>query len=203
MATSKAPAPSTQLGKIIATGGRPVTPEASKTPLARVVGGQRGEDVTLPGLGRARMELLGAAAWNEVKSATHREMERLGLPFDTVNVGAWELERAARTLAQAVRDPADASKPFGTLDEWRALDPQLINAAWQEHDNVCDRLDPLERPLTDDEMLAIEVAVKKKDGSLLKSFGLGKLCAWLVTTAVPLAISPPPSSSSSESSSES
>jgi hypothetical protein len=197
--------PTTPLGKIAANGklvpAQP--PPDTKSKLAQVIGGRRGEDATLPVIGPVWMELLGSAKSTEIAAAADREIAELG--FTDGSAGAairFEAARALRTLAAGVRDPADHGKAFGTLDEWRDLvDDQLLNACWQAYGEMQERLDPLERPLTEEEFGAIEAAVKKKDGAVLRSFGIARLCAWLVSTADPPAISPTPSSSSSDSSS--
>jgi hypothetical protein len=164
--------PTTPLGKIAANGklvpAQP--PPDTKSKLAQVIGGRRGEDATLPVIGPVWMELLGSAKSTEIAAAADREIAELG--FTDGSAGAairFEAARALRTLAAGVRDPADHGKAFGTLDEWRDLvDDQLLNACWQAYGEMQERLDPLERPLTEEEFGAIEAAVKKKGRSRLE-----------------------------------
>lgn len=178
----------------------------TKTRLAQLAkdgggGGRRGEIVTIPGLGTARIELLGAMESNAVEAEVIKAMAALGIERSVENAERWELERAWRTLSRAVRDQSDGAA-FGTPEEWGDLDNDMINAAWQTYGDVRERLDPLAVPLTDSERIAIETAAKKGAGQLLRTFGLAKLSDYILTTVVPPATSPPPSSSSSESSSE-
>lgn len=195
----------TRLGEIQRNGGAKVPPvtTAGLTPLSvKLVNGRRSEDVDLPWIGRARVELVGTTRSQEIESAMYRAMAALGIEQNGVTFDRFELERAVRILADAVRDPEDNAKPFGTLEEWGSLDNDVIGACWQVYGDVRERLDPLSTPLSVSDRLAIETAVKKKDARLLRSYGIAKLSAWLTTTDDLLSISPTPSSESSESSSD-
>lgn len=165
--------------------------------------GRRGEDVEIQGLGPVRIELLGMRETQEVESDTYQSMKHHGLEIDGVTAERYELERATRALARAVRDPADRTRAFGTLAEWEQLDNTLINAAWLAYGDVRERLDPLSVPATEAERTAIELAVKKNDAILLRSFGVVRLAGFMLSSAAPPSISPDPNSSSSASSSES
>lgn len=189
--------PQTPLGKKLANGSPPAVPPTTR--LAAIAAGGRGEDLELPGLGPAHIELIGAREMSIIEAAVVRDMAELGLEQTTLNTGHYELARAVRTLASAVRDRDDHSKPFGTIDEWSALDPDRVAACWTTYGDVRERLDPMAHPLTEDEALMIDHALKKKDVTLLRSFGVARLSAWLVSTGAPQQTSPPPSSSSSES----
>ncbi len=190
----------TRLSQVV--NGAPIASFATRM-AAKLVNGRRGEDVNLPVLGPARVEILGAVETQEVESSVYKAMAAHEIEQNVITVDRFELERAYRTLARSVRDPEDKSKVFGTVDEWGALDNDVIVAAWQVYGDVRERLDPLSTPLTADERVMIEIAVKKKDAVLLRTFGTVKLCAWLASTDVLPSTSPPPSSPSSESSSDS
>lgn len=183
-----------------AAGGNP-SPAAQSLPppvpipthLSRFIA--RGEAVQLPLIGAAWIELLGAWASNAVESEVARAIAALELTSATREAMQAELERAVRTLARTVRDPEDHAKPLGTVDEWGALDPDVVSACWQTYGDVRERLDPLASiDLTPDERLAVQVAIKKKDANLLRSFGIAKLSAYLLSTDVPPPSSPEPSS---------
>jgi hypothetical protein len=197
--------PQTPLGKKISNGT--AKPSDSKvTPLSRAMpGGSRGEDVVLPLLGRVRIELVGETAKQEIEAAVYRAMRARELDLNIVTSERYEAERAVRTLAHACRDPDDATHtaPFGTLEQWGELDSDIIATAWQAYGDVRERLDPLETVLTEDERIAIEVAVKKKDARLLRSYGISKLSSWLASMDVPPSTSQPPSSPNSGSDADS
>lgn len=161
----------------------------------------RGEDVDLPGLGRARIELVGETSRQEIEAAVYRAMRSRDLELTLITAERYEAERAVRTLAAGVRDPADHAQPFGAVEEWGALHTDVINAAWQVYGDVRERLDPLSEMavLAEVDRVAIEAAVKKKAPDLLRSFGVAKLSAWLASTDVQLPTSPTPSSPASES----
>lgn len=169
-------------------------------PLTRVVAaGRRGELVTLPHLGQAWIELPGAVAWEELQIAVRNEFVAAKLELDITTSDLWELKRARHTLARAARDPADHAAAFGTLEEWGELDPDVVNACWTVFGDVRERLDPMASPLTAEERLGIELAIKKKDARLLRSYGTQKLSSYLASTDGPQSTSPPPSSSTTDS----
>lgn len=199
------------LSKKIAEGTIPTkgNPDGGKilpiTPLRRLaVAGLRGEEVTLPILGRIYFELPGSREWQEIEAAVHREMKRLD--FDDLRISAnaihHQTELALRVLAASAKDPNNHDQPFATLDEWGELDNDLVSIAWLAFGDVRERLDPVEFALTTDDMFAIQAAVKKKDKELLRSFGLKKLSLFAASMDDPPPTSPPPSSLRSESSSE-
>lgn len=188
--------PSTLLDKKIASNG---AAPSKGTALDRLLAnGRRGEVVDIPGLGTVRLELLGATAAQEVEAAVLKAMHGRDVAFGAITAGAFEIERAVRTLAESAIDPADRT-PLGDAAKWGQVDEATIAAAWQAYDDVRTRLDPMSLPLSVDDTVAISSAVKKKDALQLRTYGAVKLSAWLASTAGQLAISPPPSSSSSES----
>lgn len=194
--------PPTKLGqKLGAAASKAAAPEP--TPLARMIaGGRRGEEVELRFLGAARIEIIGASDFLEVEAEVHREMRDREIERSVATSAVWELERARRTLARAVRDPADRGRPFGTVEEWGQLDPDVLAEAWHVYGDVRERLDPV-AALTDDDLLQFELALKKKDAALWRAFGIAKLSAWLASSDVRPSTSPTPSSSSSGSEPES
>lgn len=161
----------------------------------------RGESVTLPVLGPAYVRLVGHVASNEIESGVLSEMKRLDLPATSLFAFTYELERDARTLAEAVRDPGDPTEPFGTLEEWRALDDDVIFACYKVYADVKERLDPVGADaLTEGQLAEIGEAFKKKDWSFLRSLGVVLLVNWLRTMDDRPASSPTPKSSTGPSS---
>jgi hypothetical protein len=174
----------TRLGSKLAGGANVASPASSvSTKLSRqVTAGRRGEEVAIPVLGRAFMELPGAVTWTELEAANRARMLELFGALAIENAAQYELDFARRVLAVAARDPDDRALPFGTLEEWGALDVDVINLAWQVFGDVRERLDPLSRELSAEEGIAIQSAIKKKDALLLRTYGVVKLSIWLATT---------------------
>ncbi len=191
----------TLLGSKLAGAAHMATPASPvSAPLSKILAaGRRGELVTLPHLGRAWIELPGAIAWEEIQITARRELAAAELELTVATAELLEMKLARHTLARAVRSPDDHAAPFGTLEEWGELDPDVINTCWQTFGDVRERLDPLSASLTDDELVTIELALKKKDGPLLRSFGIGKLSRYMLSMADRPPILQTPSSSDTES----
>lgn len=193
--------PPSRLAQTLAGAATQAAPASSVSapPLRTIAAGKRGEDVTLPVLGRVRIQLPGARRWQEIEADCRRELARLEVPSDGIQAATmWEAELAMRVLAEAVRDPDDHAVAFGTLEDWGGLDNDLISMAWHAFGDVRERLDPVSLPLTSDEMFAIAGAVKKKDPVLLRSYGVARLSLWLASMEFPPSTSPLPSSPSSD-----
>lgn len=106
-----------------------------------------------------------------------------------VAVAEWNNEIAVRHLAIAVRDPDDTSKPLAPLSQWRdECDDEQIAALWGEYQDLRDRLDPLgDESILAGNLTATDVelmrdAVKKKEPSVLLSFGSRKLASFLLSS---------------------
>jgi hypothetical protein len=141
---------------------------------------------------KGRLRLVERGEASAIVAEARRFFGALGLPNDPRSLAAagllteWNSEIAVRHLAVAVRDPADVSKPLAPIDEWRACDDNQIAAAWQDYQDLDERLDPMQNELakvSENEFTQIKDAVKKKDATLLRSFGLPKLLAYMLTTA--------------------
>lgn len=168
-------------------------------PLSKVIAaGRRGELVTLPHLGRAWIELPGAVAWETAQIDARRELAAAELELNMGTAELFEMKLARMTLSRAVRDPDAHAEAFGTLDEWGELDADIINACWQTFGDVRERLDPMAIALTEPELVAIDLAFKKKDARLLRSFGIAKLSLYMLVLAERQSSSPTPSLSTSE-----
>jgi hypothetical protein len=193
----------TRLGRIGAKAG-----EAGKvSPASRLVqaiesGAKRGMLVELPVLGRAWVELIGSREAQSVDIAALTDLSsKMGSTFESGFVGTMlEFERALRILPEAVRDPDDHSKPFGTEEEWGDLDPDLVNAAWHAYGDVREALDPLDALITPAERDVISAAIAKKNSTLLRSFGAAKLSLYLLSMDAQPSTSPTPNAGVGESS---
>lgn len=78
----------------------------------------------------------------------------------------YEAERAAQFCADAFLDPESVKKeeyaPIGTLADWRNLDREVLAECWRQYAAVRVAYDPVSLVLGDDEIEAIEDAIKKK-----------------------------------------
>lgn len=175
-------------------------PAPSPTLLSRAMAGSpRGEFVTLPLLGRAWIELAGETTVNEIESAVFAEMRKLDLPAVTINAFTYDGHRTARTLAWAVRNPDNIAERFGSLEEWLALDIDVISACGLVYADVRERLNPIGLPtITREEVDDIRLSIEKKNPIRLRSYGVAKLSLYLLTGGDQPASSPTPPSSSGE-----
>lgn len=153
----------------------------------------RGELVELPGgLGPAWIQLMGHPASNDVEAATFREMNRQGLPPIHLHAWSYDIQRYARTMASAARDPDDPTHAtaFGTLEQWLAEDDDILFACSLVYKDVRNRLDPSSvDSIPDDVADTLEDGFKKKDARLLRSSGVSMLVSWLLSGAVQLSSS--------------
>lgn len=188
----------TRLAKLAAGASNAPAASSVSTPLAKrqATNGRRGAERDLPYFGRVWIELPGARLWQETEIEIRRVMLASVGELSLVTAGNWEAERAMRVCAIAVRDPDDHAAPFGTLEQWGELDNDVIGPAWTAFGEVRDELDPLSQPLGEDDVLAISIAIKKKDVASLRKFDAVKLRAYLLSTESPPSTSPTPSSPS-------
>ncbi len=159
--------------------------------------GSRGENVTLPLLGPAWIELAGHETTTRVESETFDAMARLALEPNMLNALTYDAERARRTLADVVREQDDHAKVFGTVAEWGRVDPDIIAACWNIYADVRYRLDPVGAELTKEDETGIRAFLEKKNAMGLRSYGVAKLALFMLTSASPPENSQTLSSSSS------
>lgn len=133
----------------------------------------------------------------EIEGAVHARMRALGLELSRTTELNYESERAVRVLAEIVLDPV-SKLPIGTSAEWASLDVDTISAAWQAAGDVREQYDPIDTPLTQEEMELITDAVKKNSPALLRLCGVRRLSLYLLTTADQRSSLPPPNSTSGE-----
>lgn len=161
---------------------------------------RRGELVELPGLGRAYIELVGHMASNAVEAETFKVMAEIGLPPLAIHAWSYDMQRYARTLAIAARHPERRDEKYGSLDQWLAEDDDVIFACSRVYQDVKNRLDPTspDSTITEENRARLVEAFKKKEVSLLRSFGVVTLTNWLLSGDVQLSTSPTPSSDTGE-----
>lgn len=143
-----------------------------------------------------------------IESDLIEHMERkLKIELNATTELEYEAERAAQTCADAFLDPEHVKRdeyvPIGTLADWRGLDREVIAECWRQYSAVRVAYDPVSVALGDDELEAIEDAIKKKaedpDRSLrlLRLYGVRRLSSYLLHSADRLFPSPTPTSSPS------
>lgn len=156
----------------------------------------RGELVTLPGsLGQAWIQLIGHNVSNLIEAGTFKHMAELGLPAIALHGFSYDIQRTARTMHAAARDPDDHAASFGSLEDWQAESDDVLFACSLVYRDVKDRLDPSgSDDLPDETADEITEAFKKKDASRLKLSGVSSLVNWLLSGAVQLSSSPTPAS---------
>lgn len=149
----------------------------------------RGEEAMLPVFGRVWIEVLGMSAGESIEAATFEHMESIGLKATVLHEGSYNLHRFARVLAEAVRvidDPTHQER-FGSVEEWCDEHEAIIGLCIERYLEIKRRLDPSSTIApSETERAAIEDAFKKKDSSLLRSFGAPTLTSWLLSGAVQL-----------------
>lgn len=196
------------MGRLAATAptalGRAQATQESQSPEARraasVLGialsggvGRVLRDLVIPGVGPAKVRLLDHQEEQEVNlelAVWAAGIERAGASLGQLAaIGGMSAtaERAVRTLARAIRDPADPEKPFGAVEEWARLGHQAIGVANNAYEDLLEELDPLGAGAdpTEAEMAEIRAALKKKDRVLLSTFGVRKLVAFMTASGDP------------------
>jgi hypothetical protein len=174
------------------------TETASRGTLAVELAGARVyEDVTVPRTtANGRMRLLSRGETRSVRAEARAALDAMGCRgADLAVYREWHEELATRTLAVAVRDPADVSRPLAPLVDWEECEDDQIAALWKQYQDLEERLDPLgaeHAVLSDAEVAAMRDAAKKGDADLLMSYGSRRLALYAASTAVPPPTSPTP-----------
>jgi hypothetical protein len=159
-----------------------------------VLGGVTYKDVTVPRTQvKGRMRLLTRAESAQLSVDLRREMaERYSLTEPTPGMfeafAEYREERVLRTVAVAVRDPADPTRPLADLEEWATCDDTQLVALWQAYKDLQDELDPLgpnAAGLTEQEVAALKAAAGKGEADLLMSYGSRRLALFAISSAGP------------------
>lgn len=143
------------------------------------------------------MVLLTGPDIDEVEAAAHAAMAALYPDGVPASAGLrHQVQIARRTLARACRCEDATDSPVATLEEWlQEPTDEQIAALWEIYQDLRAQRDPIGSPaLTEGEMAEIDVWVKKKDETLLRSFGSATLARYLLTTADRPSTSPIPKS---------
>lgn len=166
----------------------PTDPKPSASSFAGMVHSSRTHvDVTVPRTTIAgKMRILSRHECAMVRYEARAFLLGRGLTEPLNTYREWHEELAVRTLAVAVRNPANIGDTLATLEAWSQCDDGQIDALWQRYQDLQDEIDPLgNAKLSEREMLEMQAAAKKKDGDLLRSYGSSRLAAFAITLAEP------------------
>jgi len=142
------------------------------------------------------MRLIGRDEVFGIKVAIREKFKAAGLVDDRgrvleIAVDDWNNEIAVRHVALAMRaEPHDEAAPLAPLDQWRAeCDDEQIASLWGDYCDLRDRLDPLgdesilRGVLDAGDIETMRAAVKKKEPSVLMSYGSRKLASFILSSA--------------------
>lgn len=118
----------------------------------------------------------------EIEGAVYARMAQLKLPLTSALEGIYETHRAALYAAEAIVD-RDDHEPIGTADEWGLVDVDIIAEFWRAYGDVRESYDPVDTPLTDEELRWIVEGIKKKEPRLLRLCGVRRLSTFLLSSA--------------------
>ncbi len=173
------PSPRSPLGRALA--GK----QAGKLPsrFAQAIAGARVyEPWVVPRLGiECAITLLPFNRAEEIDGAVNKRMVALGL-----SLADWERRfdtaRAVRYAAEALVSREEPHDPIGTLDEWLEVDTDVIAEFWRAYGDVREAYDPVDAPLTEEEVAWIVEGIKKKEARLLRLCGVRRLATFLLST---------------------
>lgn len=131
----------------------------------------------------AVMTVLGSARHLDIEGETAKAMERRGLEQNVLNQAKFELDEATRVLAEVVLNSEADPRPFGTLQGWGKLVPEVISDLWLQYAELRAAHDPQLAELSKLEFDGIADAVSKKNGPSLVFFGARRLARFLLTSA--------------------
>lgn len=158
-----------------------------------------GEYVDVPPYGRMWIEVLGHTKTNMIEGEVFDYMPRVHkLQPVALHAFAYDMNRYARVMAEAAKDPDDPTHrtPYGPLDLWLDEPDDRLMRCRLAYIDVKERLAPmdLDAPPPPEICEQIVEAFKKKAGMYLRDFGVVTLASWLISGAVQLTSSPTPQS---------
>ena len=157
--------------------------------VAAILGARVHVDIVVPRTSiTGRMRLLSQAERSKIQSEARIAVATLGAEGANVDLfSEFREEKVVRSIAIAIRDPADESRPLADLADWIECDEDQLAALWERYQDLSAALDPLGAnvEITEIEVLEIEAAAKKKDLDLLTSYGSRKLARYAITSGAP------------------
>ena len=130
---------------------------------------------------RGKMRVLGYGEECMVEAETRIALREFGITDEGHR--RFREEIAMRTVAAAVRDPADTSQTLASVEAWKECDAGQIGELWQRYKDLADQLDPIGGNVTSEDLQAMEAAAKKGEAGLLMSYGSSKLAGFAITLA--------------------
>ncbi len=160
---------------------------------ASVIDGRTFRDVAVLGTAeRGRLRLLSRGEVRQVRADARAALAAVGLtsalPGQLEGHQEWRDEIVCRSIAVAVRDPADPDqrdpRPLASLADWETCSDVQLVALWEIYKDLDAELDPFtaDVALDEDDHRAIREAAKKKDGATLTSFGSQKLALFAISS---------------------
>lgn len=183
-------------GGIVVGGPPPGTPAAEPPPSAAAqavdfLGARRYRDIIIPRSNIAgKMRLVSRAEEFAVDADTRKFLSLNSFPVDGAahsSLGAplaWNFERIVRILHKAIREPANVGRELASLDDYRDLDDDQLDALWAMYEDWRAEIDPVGAgSITEDEFAKMLELAKKKDAAGLMRFGSSKLARFAITSA--------------------
>lgn len=134
-----------------------------------------------------KLQALNDEEFQEAIAAAHERFRTLKIPADGMNADDFEGEVSVQVLARACRDNDNPEKTTFALDAddlrrnaspWERGEVSKLWATFQERRNPLHELLPEEKERIVD-------AVKKKDATSLRGFGVDSLVSFMITSASP------------------
>ncbi len=150
-----------------------------------VVGARVHIDVTIPQTSVVgKMRVLSYGEERVVDAESRIATRAVGITENIEASRAYREEVAARTVAIAVRDPANVDMTLASFEAWRQCDSGQIGALWQDYKDLAERLDPIgSGAVSESDLQVMEAAAKKGDAGLLMSFGSSRLAGFAIILA--------------------
>lgn len=182
--------------------GRPPSTAGSKIKAA-LAGLRIREPYTIPLANiECEMVLLGSTRLDALEVSAVRMLDEQGRDRATDAEG-YSLAIAKNILAASCVVPA-TDTPIDDVAGWGELPSEALSAAWRALQDLRAKHDPLSAAgaarLTKEDYAAIREAIAEKKTALLLSFGLPRLCSYLLITDALQLTSPTPRSSSGDTS---
>ncbi len=131
-----------------------------------------------------KMRLLTYGEVKSIRIDAHKATAHLGLQWPALDATPeWSNEIVTRTLALAIRDPADPSKPLASLSEWEECEQDQLAVLYLQYEDHAATIDPIGKlaSLSATDIIEMRAAAKKKAPLLLTSFGSRKLASYIIS----------------------
>lgn len=150
-----------------------------------VIGARVHIDVTIPKTSVVgKMRVLSYAEERIVDAESRIAARAVGITDNVEASRAYREEVAARTVAIAVRDPANVEMTLASFEAWRQCNSGQIGALWECYKDLQNQQDPIGKgSVSEIDLQVMEAAAKKGEAGLLMSFGSSRLAGFAITLA--------------------